>query len=116
MRDSRTVIGKRSILSPIDSIHPLLPKVNSKSPEKSYSKTVKKKTDQAGIIPMTDVSQSHLSSYKGYHIFSKKSIKATKIPKKKKQRPQESSALALLILEGITLLCIQFTISKAKSQ
>lgn len=66
MRYSRTVIGKRSILSPIDSINPLLPKVNSKSPDKSYRK---KKTDQAGIIPMTDVSQSHLSSYKGYHIF-----------------------------------------------
>ena len=113
MRDSRTVIGKRSILSPIDSIHPLLPKSIAKAPK---NHTVKKKTDQAGIIPMTDVSQSHLSSYKGYHISLKKSIKATKIPKKKKQRPQESSALALLILEGITLLCIQFTISKAESQ
>ena len=53
---------------------------------------------------MTDVSQSHLSSYKGYHIFLKKSRKATKIPKEKKQRPQESSALALLILEGIHAL------------
>lgn len=38
VRDSRTVIGKRSILSPIDSINPLLPKVNSKSPDKSYVK------------------------------------------------------------------------------